>query len=396
MIGIIPGVENMPLQIRRGTEAERTAMTQPLAQGELLYVTNDQRLYIGNGSTLGGVQITGYTNEDAQDASALLFSNGAHTGITFTYNDAAASISAVVDLANYQGTIGATSFKGSIVADDSTLLVDGISGTIVGPVVSNVTGNVTGNLTGNVIGNITGVITGTAGSTILGNVTGNVTGNTTGYHTGDVKGSVFADDSSIIVDAVSNSVIAASIITGSVQLQGQGNNDILEIGTAAIPVGILLTAQESESISIYSRTDGLFDGGGPINFYGQSGTYLAPLKIAAEGSLGGLAFNGYNGSVYKLGAAMVASVAPGVDTTGDAFIATDLIFATSNGTVTPSIALTLRRDQVAESPCFRATPFADATARTAAIATPQAGMITYITSTNKLQAYNGAGWQDLF
>jgi hypothetical protein len=189
-------------------------------------------------------------------------------------------------------------------------------------------------------------------------------------------------------------VIAASVITGSVQLQG--TIDILEIGTAATPVGILLTAQESESISIYSRTDGLFDGGGPINFYGQSGTYLAPLKIAASGSLGGLAFNGYNGSVYKLGAAMVASVAPGVDTTGDAFIATDLIFATSNGTVTPSIALTLRRDQVAESPCFKATPFADATARTAAIATPEAGMITYITSTNKLQAYNGAGWQDLF
>ena len=60
----------MPLQIRRGTNTQRTAMTQPLAQGELLYVTDDQRLYIGNGSTLGGVQITGYTNEDAQGAVA--------------------------------------------------------------------------------------------------------------------------------------------------------------------------------------------------------------------------------------------------------------------------------------------------------------------------------------
>jgi uncharacterized protein YcfJ len=373
-------------------------MTQPLAQGELLYVTDDQRLFIGNGNTPGGVQITGYTNEDAQDATALLFSNGAHTGITFTYNDAAASISAVVDLANYQGTIGATSFKGSIVADDSTLLVDGISGKIVGPVEANVTGNVTGNLTGNVIGNITGVITGTAGSTIVGNVTGNVTGNTTGnttgYHTGDVKGSVFADDSSIIVDAVSNSVIAASVITGSVQLQG--TIDILEIGTAAIPVGISITAQENSSITINSRTDGLLDGGGPIFFNGQSGTYLAPLKIAAEGTMGGLIFNGYNGTAYQLGAAMIASVAPGVDTTGDAFIASDLVFLTSNGIVTPGTTLTLRRDQVAESPCFRATPFADATARTAAIASPQAGMIAYITSTNKLQAYNGSGWQDLF
>ena len=37
----------MPLQIRRGTDAERTAMTQPLAAGELIFVTNTNRLYIG-------------------------------------------------------------------------------------------------------------------------------------------------------------------------------------------------------------------------------------------------------------------------------------------------------------------------------------------------------------
>ena len=112
--------------------------------------------------------------------------------------------------------------------------------------------------------------------------------------------------------------------------------------------------------------------------------------------MGGLIFNGHNGTEYKLGAAMIASVAPGVDTTGDAFIASDFVFRTSNGTVTPGITLTLRRDQVAESPCFKATPFADAAARNAAIGDPEAGMIAYITSTNKLQAYNGAGWQDLF
>ena len=382
----------MPLQIRRGTDAERLAMTQPLAQGELLFVSTPgaERLYIGNGTTLGGVQITGYTNEDAQDAAAQLFSNGAHTGITFAYNDIAANISAVVDLANYQGTIGATSFKGSIVADDSTLLVDGISGKIVGPVEANVTGNVTGNLTGNVIGNITGVITGTAGSTIL----GTVTGDTTGYHTGDVKGSVFADNSSLIVDAISNSVIAERFITSSVQLQG--NADLLEIGTTTTPAALKITSKESESVAIYSRTDGAFDGGGILSFYGQSGTYLVPSKIVAAGSLGGLSFSGYNGTVYTAGAIMVASVAPGVDTTGDAFIASDLIFATSNGTTQPELVLTLRRDQVAESPCFRATPFADAAARNAAIGSPEAGMIAYITSTNKLQAYNGAGWQDLF
>ena len=381
----------MPLQIRRGTNAQRQAMTQALAQGELLYVTDDQRLYIGNGSTLGGVQITGYTNEDAQDAAAQLFANGApHTGITFSYNDAGGSITAVVDLLNNTGTIGGV-FKGNVVAEDSTLLIDAASGQIVGPVF----GNVTGNVTGNVVGNINGVITGSAGSTLI----GTLTGNSNGFHTGDVKGSVFGDDSSKIIDGVENRVFAtsidtASIITSSVQIAG--NLTVLEIGTTAVPSAVKLTSEENESISIYSRTDGLFDGGGPINFYGQSGTYLSPLKISAQGSLGGLAFNGYNGSIYTLGAAIVAAVAPGVDTTGDAFITTDLIFATSNGTVTPGIVLTLRRDQVAESPCFKATPFADAAARNAAIGSPEAGMIAYITSTNKLQAYNGAGWQDLF
>lgn len=60
--------------------------------------------------------------------------------------------------------------KGSVYADDSTLLVDGENGIITA------------------------------------NVTGNITGDTTGYHTGDVTGSVFAEDSSLLVDAVNGTI----------------------------------------------------------------------------------------------------------------------------------------------------------------------------------------------
>lgn len=42
-----------------------------------------------------------YTDEDAQDAVALMFAAGTHTGITFTYNDAANSMSATVTVASY-------------------------------------------------------------------------------------------------------------------------------------------------------------------------------------------------------------------------------------------------------------------------------------------------------
>ena len=47
----------MPLQLRRGTDAQRTAITP--AAGEPIWVTDTQELYVGDGSTAGGIQIAG-------------------------------------------------------------------------------------------------------------------------------------------------------------------------------------------------------------------------------------------------------------------------------------------------------------------------------------------------
>jgi hypothetical protein len=114
----------MPLQIRRGNTAQRLAIT-PLP-GELIYDTVEKKIYVGDGATAGGVWITGVTAEDAGDIAAALFTGGTHSGITFTYNDAAGTIDANV-------TFGATGpfdgdISGSVYADDSTLLVDGTDG----------------------------------------------------------------------------------------------------------------------------------------------------------------------------------------------------------------------------------------------------------------------------
>jgi len=91
--------------------------------------------------------------------------------------------------------------KGSVHADDSTLMIDGISAQVVGPVnnssvitTSLVATTLTGDLTGDVTGNVTGTVTGT------------LLGNSTGYHTGDITGSVFADNSTILVDAVNGTI----------------------------------------------------------------------------------------------------------------------------------------------------------------------------------------------
>ena len=279
----------MPLQIRRGTEAERTAMTQPLAQGELLYVTNDQRLYIGNGSTLGGIQITGYTNEDAQDAAAQLFSNGTHTGITFTYNDASASISAALNLSNFAGTITADAFKGSVFGDDSTPMVDAINNIFNGSLSGNVTGNVLGNLTG----------------TVTGNLVGNVTGNTVGYHTGDVKGSVFADDSSVIVDAVSGDISAGSIIADELTATTRLNVNSI-VGDSFN--GVVVSADGTLPLTVSGiGTLGPSSGQVYFNINAAKGTLATPTTTTGGDGLGGISIQGYNGSAYKPASLIVAT-----------------------------------------------------------------------------------------
>jgi len=47
----------MALRLRRGTDAERQLIT-PL-EGELIYTTDTKILYIGDGVTQGGLQVTG-------------------------------------------------------------------------------------------------------------------------------------------------------------------------------------------------------------------------------------------------------------------------------------------------------------------------------------------------
>lgn len=183
----------MPLQIRRGTKAELNAMTQPLAAGELVWVTDDQKLYVGDGVTQSSslAPASGYNGEDAQDAAAALFTNGIHTGIAFTYDDNNNRINAVVDPAAFSGTITAAAFKGNLLASDNSIIVDSATKEIVGSFIGDILGNVVG----------------------------------------DIKGSVFADDSTVMVDAVDISFSTQDLFiqgqtiagtTGPVELTGDG------------------------------------------------------------------------------------------------------------------------------------------------------------------------------
>jgi hypothetical protein len=53
----------MTLRIRRGVEADRTSITP--ASGEIIYTTDDKRLYVGDGTTAGGTSINNVSGTSA-------------------------------------------------------------------------------------------------------------------------------------------------------------------------------------------------------------------------------------------------------------------------------------------------------------------------------------------
>jgi len=448
----------MPLQIRRGTEFERQNMSQPLARGELLYVTDTERLFIGNGTTLGGVQITGYTNENAVDAVGAALVAGIHNGITFTYSptqDAANRIDASVSLSDYSGVIKADAFKGTFVADDSTILVDGVSGTLRGTLVGNVTGNVTGNLSGNVTGNVNGVLTGTAGSTLngtvtgsllgsvtgdlkgsvfaddstilvdgtngvlrgtlVGNVTGNVTGNLSGTVTGnlignvsgnvsgDLKGSVFAEDSSVMVDATQGrffgSIDLGDTLLSSNSLTGTSFN----IGTTSDPLD-QVTFTLTNNLQIRYVVDPV--NGNFITTTLSRGTFGSPTAVQAGDELGGVLIRAHtSNSTTGIAGTFGFIVDPTAVISGGSFVKSKAVISAStdssanlNDAVVIDSAGIVTSNAFVSSKYMQLAVYADDSARSAAIPTPAKGMMVFMTSgasptvTNKTVVYDGSAW----
>tara|TARA_B000000609_G_C24162384_1_gene344593 strand:+ start:418 stop:1635 length:1218 start_codon:yes stop_codon:yes gene_type:complete len=182
----------MALRLRRGTNAERLAITP--AEGELIYTTDTKKIFTGDGSTVGGNIVSGINNL-VEDGTPQL---GGTLDMNSQQINGTGSINVTGSITS-GGTITATNFigdyKGSIVGDDSTILVDAVNNKILASALDG-TANI--NVNGNLVGN----------------VTGNATGNHSGTFDGDVTGSLFSDDSSVIIDSVGKTL--NNIATGSI------------------------------------------------------------------------------------------------------------------------------------------------------------------------------------
>ena len=227
----------MALQIRRGPTADRMSYTPVM--GELIWDTSTNSLYIGNGTTAGGLPAGTLVTEDVQDIAATMLVNGTHQNITFTYNDTLGTINSTFDLSSFNGTLVADGFIGSHYATDSTLLLNAATGAI------NLNGTVKGHivpdadetydlgsssykfrdlyLSGSSIKLGAATITASgstvnlpAGSTVNGVAIGTGTGTGDGVVAGmNYNINIVGDDSTIMLNATTRAITAAGGFTGN-------------------------------------------------------------------------------------------------------------------------------------------------------------------------------------
>lgn len=343
----------MALQIRRGPTVDREGIT-PLV-GELIYDTDSKGLFIGDGVTPGGTGVSGYTNEEIQDLAAALFTSGVHTGgITFVYNnsqnriDVAVAAQLEADLApklganldlnskditgtgniNIDGSITANyidakgNLSGSIYSDSSTLLIDGTEGTIVldGTIAGHVVpkANISYDLgsadyrfrdlylSGSSIKLGDATITSTltrvnlpAGSTVGG--LSIVTGTLGNSIVADLKGSVFGDDSVVLVDGVNNILsnghvsINSNEITSNITSPRLGYAVKIGSQTAIAGTSLLVTStggQPSIAFDTVANSDLAIISKMSVVGYGSS--YASPTRLNA-----GDYISGYGSSAFE-------------------------------------------------------------------------------------------------
>jgi hypothetical protein len=272
----------MPLQIRRGTTAERLSIT-PLP-GELILDTDLNTVFIGNGSTIGGVSaLTGITSEDAMDIVGQMFLNGQHQGLSFSYGstqDTANRIDARLDFSSYDGEFVASAFRGSLYANDSTLLVNADTGQINPAAIQGIFGGpiATSQLTAD---------------------------NIFGYLIGGVTGSVFSDTSTLLVNG----------IDGSINLDGTVKGDIIPAGNELYDLG----SSSNRFKDLYLSGTSLYLGDAILTSIGTSVNLPAgstidgtPIGTGSGTGDGVVAGSNYNINIVSDDSAILVNSATGV------------------------------------------------------------------------------------
>ena len=417
----------MALQIRRGLEADRSSIT-PL-EGELIFVTDTGNVYIGNGSTAGGLLVTGDVVDDTSpQLGGNLDLNGNNitgTGniningtITATGNinlgdESADNVSVLgsitttltpssdstIDIGtqsirwrngyfaglNVDGQIDAISINSRLLADDSTISFDPSSGVFDGTFVGNLTGNANGDHTGTFTGTVRGVVD------------------------GELVGSVFGDDSTLLIDGVNN-VFTGNIRTRRLTVsKPEQPGDGLNGGIGEVNIDVisndnrsLLNLKRRTTDDLTGNTDVIY---GTISFGRDdvNGVLTTGIIFGRENSIYfGVAPDGaFNAPDkffvwrdYKLGIGLTTP-AEALDVNGNGLFTGNVSAASFTGSLNSDDS-TIIIDAIDGSISAQSfVQFGSLTSTERNDLTAANGMVIYNTTNNKFEGYQNSVWINL-
>lgn len=161
------------------------------------------------GNTFRSIAVSGQTTVTAQNsADTVTFVKGAGINITNSLTKEVTFANTGVLSLTAGNNITLTAGTGNITVgfNNRVDIIGSVFGDDSTMLVDATNGVLRGTHIGSLTGNVTGNVTGNTSGTHTGPVVGNVTGNLTGYHTGDVTGSIFAQDSSLMVNGVDGKI----------------------------------------------------------------------------------------------------------------------------------------------------------------------------------------------
>ena len=355
----------MALRLRRGTNAERLLVTPK--EGELIYTTDTKLIFAGDGSQIGGNVIAGLASVLADTTPQL--------GGNLDLNSK--NITGVGNI-NIDGTITAPQFEGNLHADDSTVAYDSATQQLI---VHDIT--TSGHIrpssnNARDIGSSTskfrnGYLNTLEVGTLVGSVS--VTGTlTAGLVDGDLTGSVFGDDSSILVDGLDGSIRAESFKpsgdvvvkksgTGTFSYQIEGNNNTTTLALVTNKSAGTLAGTGYSSKITFGHND-------------QAGSGVTGLILGGEEA------------IYMI------SNSDGSFVAEENFLTYTETGKLGIGTYTPAEKLDIRGN-IKASGFIMPGVYATTSARDTAHASPANGQIIYLTATHKFQGYANSAWVNL-
>lgn len=364
------------LRLKRGTKtALQTNPGYTPAEGELVYTTDSKEVFVGDGSTTGGIPVSVSTQnlEDLGNVQAL----AAQKDQILVYNGSnwAATDNPQLDV------------RGNIYGDDSTLLVDAINGKIVGPIeTTSITSS--GSIVGNLVGDVTGTVTGN----VVGDTTGTHYGNVVGSIVGDVTGSVFGDDSTKIVDGVDNSITATTATITTADISNELTATTVRTNAIQNDLGVnsgILDINMSSVLNTQPRIELKSDGTAGSGLWIM--TVDSTRTLAGTDNIGRILFRSVDAGGTETPAVMIARkdeliIAVGAKNTAE---------TTSFDTATGNVGIGVDINASAKLNVGGAVMFGSLTTAERDALTAANGMVIYNSSTNKFQGYENGAWVNL-